>query len=208
MAPSARMSPSAVRTTMPGLLPNLKIFPELGFSSPARAAVADAVSGSPLGGGTRKRETGYAIAAAVDTNPTARSASRKLRRSNAGSVVRCPRSNGKSTGVVGMARLLGDEERDECVHLILRQLGILHRRRARRLCLLAHLVGVREPMADFVGREACADIVQFALLVPFAGDRVAHGAFLRREERAAFLNGVLRRNRPRHADQTTARDNH
>jgi len=35
---NARISPSAVRTTMPGLLPNLKIAAEFGRSAPARPA--------------------------------------------------------------------------------------------------------------------------------------------------------------------------
>ena len=55
---NARTSPSGVRTTMPGLLPNLKIFPEFGFNSAALHATALAVSGSPLSGGIRYRETG------------------------------------------------------------------------------------------------------------------------------------------------------
>src|SRR5213596_1438732 len=78
---NARISPSAVRTTMPGLLPTLKMAAGLRRSAPAQPATTLCVAGSPLAGGIRKRETGYAIATAVDTNPTARSASRNMRRS-------------------------------------------------------------------------------------------------------------------------------
>src|SRR5262249_35340845 len=55
---NARTSPSGVRTTMPGLLPNLNTFPEFGFSSDALPADALSVSGSPLAGGIRYCETG------------------------------------------------------------------------------------------------------------------------------------------------------
>ena len=55
---NARTSPSAVRTTMPGWLPNLKICPVLGLSAAALPALALAVAGSPLAGGIRNRETG------------------------------------------------------------------------------------------------------------------------------------------------------
>ena len=61
----------------------MKIVAELGRSAPARTATTLSVAGSPLAGGTRKRPTGYAIAAAVDTKPTESSASRNVRRSNA-----------------------------------------------------------------------------------------------------------------------------
>src|SRR6266487_147101 len=81
---NARTSPSAVRTTIPGLLPNLKIEAEFGLSAIARPATALAVAGSPLAGGTRNRETGYAMARAVETNPVASNVSRNVRRSNSG----------------------------------------------------------------------------------------------------------------------------
>src|SRR4029077_10473935 len=55
---NARMSPSAVRTTMPGRLPNLKIRPLFGLRAAALPALALAVGGSPLAGGIRNRETG------------------------------------------------------------------------------------------------------------------------------------------------------
>ena len=54
----ARTSPSAVRTTMPGRLPNLKIFALFGRSADALPALALAVAGSPPAGGIRKRDTG------------------------------------------------------------------------------------------------------------------------------------------------------
>src|SRR5262245_48428822 len=49
----ARISPSAVRTTMPGLLPNLKMAAALRPSALTRPATAVCVAGSPLAGGTR-----------------------------------------------------------------------------------------------------------------------------------------------------------
>jgi len=58
-AENARRSPAAVRTRMPGRLPNLKICPVFGFtSSGLRAMVTEAAVDSPAGGGTRYRLTG------------------------------------------------------------------------------------------------------------------------------------------------------
>src|SRR5437660_6954926 len=54
---------------MPGLLPNLKIAAEFSLSAAALPTTTLAVAGSPLAGGMRNRETGYAIAAAVEMNP-------------------------------------------------------------------------------------------------------------------------------------------
>src|SRR5581483_8463707 len=84
---NARISPSAVRTTIPGLLPNLKIAAELGFNAAAGPADADCVAGSPLAGGIKNCETGYAIATAVETKPVASSASRNVRRSKVASLI-------------------------------------------------------------------------------------------------------------------------
>src|SRR5262245_20157163 len=84
MALNARTSPSAVRTRMPGLLPNLKMTPLFGLSADSLPAVTLAVAGSPPSGGTRYRATGYAMAAAVETKPTVKRASRNERRSKSG----------------------------------------------------------------------------------------------------------------------------
>jgi hypothetical protein len=53
IAEKARISPSGVRTTMPGLLPNLKMVPEFALIALAGPTTTLAVAGSPLGGGTR-----------------------------------------------------------------------------------------------------------------------------------------------------------
>src|SRR5687767_11831408 len=81
MALKARSSPSPVRTTIAGLLPNLKMIPLFGLRAAARPATAAAAADSPLAGGTRKRATGYSIAAAVETKPTLSTRSSKDRRS-------------------------------------------------------------------------------------------------------------------------------
>ena len=56
------LSPSTVRTTIPGRLPNLKMWALFGLSAAALPAPALAVAGSPLAGGIRNCDTGYAIA--------------------------------------------------------------------------------------------------------------------------------------------------
>src|SRR5262249_61317836 len=76
---NARTSPSGVRTTIPGLLPNLKIAPEFGLSATAFPATTLDVAGSPPTGGIRNRATGYAIAMAGDTKPGGSRVSRKVR---------------------------------------------------------------------------------------------------------------------------------
>jgi hypothetical protein len=58
-AENARSSPDAVRTMMPGRLPNLKIFAEFGASSSgANGSVTVDAADSALLGGTRYRATG------------------------------------------------------------------------------------------------------------------------------------------------------
>jgi hypothetical protein len=52
-AENALNSPSGVRTSRPGLEPNLKVVPEFGGSWEAFAATALAVAGSPVLGGIR-----------------------------------------------------------------------------------------------------------------------------------------------------------
>src|ERR1019366_578680 len=54
--------------------------PVLGFRLRALPATTVFVAASPLAGGTRKRDTGYAIAAAAETNPAAGCARRTVRR--------------------------------------------------------------------------------------------------------------------------------
>ena len=61
-------------------MPKGKIIPAFGFRATALPATT-AFVGSPVAGGIRKLDTGYATAAAVETKPTASSASRNVRRS-------------------------------------------------------------------------------------------------------------------------------
>ncbi len=76
----ARNSPSAVRISNPGRLPNRNRRPLFSGISASVAATTLATAGSPLSGGIKKRQTGYAIATRVVTNPVPRIVSRKARR--------------------------------------------------------------------------------------------------------------------------------
>src|SRR5690242_19831329 len=98
-------------------------------------------------------------------------------------------SHAAATRVTNANRMMGSRRaralllqtaqvRDERVDVILRQRVLLHLRLARRFGLGRHAFGVDDPLADLVGLQLAAHVVERPLRVALARNRMTERALL------------------------------